>query len=41
VKVLITCKINTAFPAVIFTRTISNKEFLKLLSTEKYDWANV
>jgi len=41
VKVFITCKINAAFPAVIFTKIKSNKEFLKLLSTEKHDWANV
>jgi len=43
VKALNTCKINTGFSCCDFYKKIkSNKVFLKkVLSTEKYDWANV
>jgi len=43
VKALDTCKINTDFSCCDFSEKIrSNKVFLKkVLSTEKYDWADV
>ena len=43
VEALITCKINNDFSCCDFQESIkSNKDFLKkVLSTEKYCWANV
>ena len=43
VKALVTCKINTDCSCYDFYDKIkSKKDFLnKVLSTEKYDWANV
>jgi len=41
VQALITCKINTDFSWCDFYEKIqSNKDLKKVLSTEKYDWAN-
>jgi len=41
VKALITCKFNNDFSWYDFYGRIqSNKDLKKVLSTEKYDWAN-
>jgi len=41
VKAVITCKINTDWSCSGFYENVKlNNVFLKVLSTEKYDWAN-
>jgi len=41
VKAVITCKINTDWSCSDFYKNVKlNNDFLKVLSTEKYDWAN-